>query len=96
MGSLQAYLWVKDMYRVKVQILPKDGVFDPQGQTVKSALERLGFGGIESVRIGKLIEMILNAEDGQEVRDRVVAMCEKLLANPVVESYRVLEVEEIS
>lgn len=83
------------MHRVKVQILPKDGVLDPQGQTVKGALERLGFEGIESVRIGKLIEMVLNAEDRREVRDRVIAMCEKLLANPVVESYRVLEVEKI-
>ncbi|MEN3008676.1 phosphoribosylformylglycinamidine synthase subunit PurS [Pseudothermotoga sp.] len=84
------------MYRVTVQILPKEGVFDPQGQTVKGALEKLGFEGVESVRMGKLIELVLDVKGEQEARVRVISMCEKLLANPVVESYKILGVEEIS
>ncbi|MBC7121681.1 MAG: phosphoribosylformylglycinamidine synthase subunit PurS [Pseudothermotoga sp.] len=83
------------MYRVKVQILPKEGVFDPQGQTVKGALEKLGFDGVKEVRLGKLIEIFLEAEDKTQVETQVTIMCEKLLANPVIESYHLLEVEEV-
>lgn len=83
------------MYKVKVQILPKEGVFDPQGHTVKGALEKLGFDGVKEVRLGKLVEIFLEAEDEAQVKTQVTAMCEKLLANPVVESYQILDVEEL-
>ncbi|WP_448524201.1 phosphoribosylformylglycinamidine synthase subunit PurS [Pseudothermotoga sp.] len=83
------------MYRVRVQILPKEGVFDPQGQTVKGALEKLGFNGVKEVRLGKLIEIVLDAEDESQVKERTKAMCEKLLANPIIETYQLLDVEEV-
>ncbi|WP_448536406.1 phosphoribosylformylglycinamidine synthase subunit PurS [Pseudothermotoga sp.] len=83
------------MYRVRVQILPREGVFDPQGQTVKGALEKLGFEEVKEVRLGKLIEIVLDAEDESQVKERTKAMCEKLLANPIIETYQLLDVEEI-
>ncbi len=67
--------------RVRVLVRPKAGILDPQGETVKGALPALGFGGVKSVRVGRLIEMELeNADD-------VDAMCRRLLANPTIEEY---------
>lgn len=86
---------VRKMYRVKVQILPKDGVFDPQGHTVKGALEKLGFNGVKEVRLGKLIEILIDVEDESQLMVQTKAMCEKLLANPIIESYQLLDVEEV-
>lgn len=83
------------MYRVRVQILPKEGVFDPQGYTVRGALEKLGFDGVKEVRLGKLIEITMEAEDENYVRTLVSAMCDRLLANPIVETYQLLDVEEV-
>ncbi len=68
-------------------IRPKAGILDPQGQTVERALPALGFDGVSDVRIGRLVE--LDVPDIAEVE----AMCEKLLANPLVEDYEVVEVE---
>ena len=73
--------------RVQVLIRPKAGILDPQGQTVERALPALGFDGVSEVRIGRLVE--LDVPDIGEVE----AMCEKLLANPLVEDYEVLAVE---
>ena len=75
------------MARVRVLVRPKEGILDPQGQTVERALPALGFDGVSDVRIGRLVEL--------EVPDigEVEAMCEKLLANPLVEDYEVVEVE---
>ncbi len=86
---------MRKMYRVRVQILPKEGVFDPQGQTVKGALEKLGFEKVREVRLGKLIEIVLDAEDESQVKETTKAMCEKLLANPIIETYQLLDVEEV-
>lgn len=86
---------MRKMYRVRVQILPKEGVFDPQGYTVRGALEKLGFDGVKEVRLGKLIEILMEAEDESHVRTLVSAMCDRLLANPIVETYRLLDVEEV-
>jgi phosphoribosylformylglycinamidine synthase subunit PurS len=72
------------MPKAKVYVTLKEGILDAQGSTVKTALEHLGF-GVDDVRIGKYIELRLPAGVGEaEVR----AMCDKLLANPVLESYR--------
>jgi phosphoribosylformylglycinamidine synthase len=73
--------------RARVLIRPKEGILDPQGQTVERALPALGFDGVSDVRIGRLVEL--------EVPDiaKVEAMCEKLLANPLVEDYEVVAVE---
>jgi phosphoribosylformylglycinamidine synthase subunit PurS len=69
--------------RARVLIRPKDGILDPQGQTVERALPALGFEGASQVRIGRLVE--LDVDDPSQVP----AMCEKLLANPLIEDYEV-------
>ena len=76
--------------RAKVHVSLKAGVLDPQGKAVGDALGRLGFGEVGGVRVGKTIELEL--KDGLSKADaekRVKEMCEKLLANTVIESYRV-------
>ena len=72
--------------KARVHVMLKDGVLDPQGAAVQHALGSLGFEGVESVRQGKVIE--LDLADGTS-EDTIVQMCEKLLANMVIESYRV-------
>ena len=72
--------------KATVHVMLKTGVLDPQGEAVRHALGALGFGGVNSVRQGKVIE--LDLADGASEAD-VTAMCEKLLANTVIESYRV-------
>lgn len=80
------------MTRAKVYVTLKKGVLDPQGKTVKNALDNLGFQGVEDVRIGKYMEITLKQASADQARAAVTAMCEKLLANTVIEDYRV-EVE---
>ena len=70
-----------DALKVRILVRPKAGILDPQGETVKGALPALGFGGVRSVRVGRLIEMEL------ESADEVEAMCRRLLANPTIEEY---------
>ncbi len=84
----RAWFWKDEGKAMKatVTVMLKQGVLDPQGEAVKSALGTLGFGGIQGVRQGKVIE--LDLADGTTEAD-VTAMCEKLLANTVIESYRV-------
>ncbi len=83
------------MYKAKIQITLKDGVLDPQGNAVKQALHHLGFAQVQDVRIGKLIEVFFDSNDQDLIKLRVKEMCEKLLANPVVERYSILSVEEV-
>ena len=72
--------------KVRVHVMLKDGVLDPQGEAVRHALGALGFDGVGSVRQGKVIEMDLAGGTSDET---VAEMCEKLLANTVIESYRI-------
>lgn len=72
----------------KVYITLKSGVLDPQGKTVQHALESLSFNEVRDVRVGKYIEIRLADEDLKVAEKRVKEMCEKLLANTVIESYR--------
>lgn len=72
-----------------VHITLKGGVLDPQGKAVESALSALGFSGIEGVRQGKFIELKLVESDKEKARLAVRAMCEKLLANTIIEDYAV-------
>ncbi|MDO8462207.1 MAG: phosphoribosylformylglycinamidine synthase subunit PurS [Deltaproteobacteria bacterium] len=72
----------------KVYITLKSGVLDPQGKTVQHALESLAFNEVRDVRIGKYIEIRLADADQKVSEKRVKEMCEKLLANTVIESYR--------
>jgi phosphoribosylformylglycinamidine synthase PurS subunit len=74
--------------RARVLIRPKEGILDPQGQTVERALPALGFEGVSGVRIGRMVE--LDVEDVS----RVGEMCERLLANPLIEDYEILVVDE--
>jgi phosphoribosylformylglycinamidine synthase subunit PurS len=76
-------------YSARVNVMLKEGIADPQGQTIERALPALGYSGVAEVRVGKLIELSLDAPDAQEAQRRVLDMCERLLANPVIESYEV-------
>ena len=73
--------------KVKIYITLKEGVLDPQGKAVEHALRGLGFEDVEGVRQGKLIELDLTDTDHKSARKRVADMCEKLLANTVIENY---------
>jgi phosphoribosylformylglycinamidine synthase len=75
--------------KAKVYITLKPGLLDAQGKTVNTALESLGFKSVKDVRIGKYIELELNGVKAATARKDVERMCQKLLANPVVETYRV-------
>ncbi|WP_425050691.1 phosphoribosylformylglycinamidine synthase subunit PurS [Psychromarinibacter sp. S121] len=75
--------------KARVQVMLKNGVLDPQGEAVRHALGSLGFDGVEGVRQGKLIELDLAETDAETARANVTAMCEKLLANTVIESYEI-------
>ena len=78
--------------RVHVRVIPRPGLLDPQGQAVEHALGSLGFTGVGNVRIGKAIELWVDASSSQEAEAIVRRMCERLLANPVTEDYEI-EVE---
>ncbi|RUS59970.1 phosphoribosylformylglycinamidine synthase subunit PurS [Pseudorhodobacter sp. E13] len=75
--------------KARVHIMLKDGVLDPQGEAVRHALGTLGFDGVQAVRQGKVIELDLTATDKAAAEAEVKAMCEKLLANTVIEKYSV-------
>ena len=75
--------------KARVTVLLKTGVLDPQGEAVRHALGALGFQRVSGVRQGKVIELDLSETDAAKAEADVKAMCEKLLANTVIESYRV-------
>lgn len=75
--------------KAKVHVRLKDGVLDPQGAAISRALAHLGFEGVRDVRQGKLIELELTESDPAAAERQVRAMCEQLLANPVIETYMV-------
>ena len=75
--------------KAKIHITLKTGVLDPQGKAIAHALEGLGFGGVRDVRQGKYIEILLDETDVASAKARVQAMCDTLLANTVIENYRV-------
>jgi phosphoribosylformylglycinamidine synthase subunit PurS len=73
--------------RFRVLIRPKDGILDPQGQAVERALPALGYEGVSNVHVGRMVE--LDVPGNGDVAGRVAEMCEKLLSNPLIESYEV-------
>jgi phosphoribosylformylglycinamidine synthase len=81
-------------YLARVYVSLKPTVNDPQGNTIADGLRSLGFGEVEGVRAGKYIEVRLTAASADEARARVDAMCDRLLANPVIETYS-YELEEL-
>lgn len=79
-------------YRVHVRVVPRTGLLDPQGQAVQHALSALGFREAANVRIGRAIELDVDAKTADDAVARARTMCDKLLANPVTEDY-IVEVE---
>ncbi|MBR9769006.1 MAG: phosphoribosylformylglycinamidine synthase subunit PurS [Paracoccaceae bacterium] len=75
--------------KARVYVMLKLGVLDPQGEAVRHALGALGFDGVQGVRQGKVIELDLAATDKAAAEAEVKVMCEKLLANTVIESYQI-------
>ncbi|MGY6706663.1 phosphoribosylformylglycinamidine synthase subunit PurS [Roseinatronobacter sp.] len=75
--------------KLRVFVTLKAGVLDPQGEAVRHALGALGFEGVNGVRQGKMIELDLAETDADKARAHAQAMCDKLLANPVIESYHI-------
>jgi phosphoribosylformylglycinamidine synthase PurS subunit len=75
---------------VKATILvrPKQGILDPQGEAVESALGHLGF-SVSEARVGKVVDLEVDSSDAAEARAQVERMCEQLLANPLIESFEV-------
>ncbi len=79
--------------RVKVFISLKQGVLDPQGKAVERSLHALGYGEVQDARMGKYIEFDMSASSREAAELRIREMCDKLLANPVIEDYR-FEIQE--
>ena len=74
-------------FRVHVRVTPRPGLLDPQGQAVEHALSSLGFAGVQQVRVGKAIELGIDAPDAAAAEAEARRMCERLLANPVTEDF---------
>lgn len=74
-------------FRVHVRVIPRPGLLDPQGQAVEHALGSLGFTGIQQVRVGKAIELGIEAADAAAAESAARRMCEQFLANPVTEDF---------
>ncbi|MFN4011921.1 phosphoribosylformylglycinamidine synthase subunit PurS [Pannonibacter sp.] len=75
--------------KARVTVTLKNGVLDPQGKAIEGALGALGFGGIGGVRQGKVFDIELSDRDTAKAREEIAAMCEKLLANTVIENYAI-------
>ncbi len=75
--------------KAKIHITLKAGVLDPQGKAIEGALTGLGFTGIGNVRQGKFIELEVSESDPAKARSQIEEMCQKLLANPVMENYEI-------
>lgn len=80
-------------YLVEVRVVPREGILDPQGKAVEGALSSLGFEGVGGVHVGRLITLTLAADSAESARDSAVAMCRKLLSNPVTEDFDVTVAE---
>ena len=78
--------------KAKIIVTPKKAVLDPQGKTVRNALEHMGYNGISAVRVGKYLEIELDGSDRETARKQLDEACHKFLSNPVIEDYR-LEIE---
>lgn len=83
------------MYKVKIHVLLKDDVLDPQGKTVQKALEHLNYEGVDHVRIGKYIEFLSSESNEATLSASVKEMCQKVLTNPVIEKFE-FNLEKVS
>ncbi|MGF1537082.1 MAG: phosphoribosylformylglycinamidine synthase subunit PurS [Elainellaceae cyanobacterium] len=78
-----------NQYHAQIYITLRPSVLDPAGTAVRSGLHQLGFERVGDVRIGKYVELSVAAEDPQKARQQIDQMCDRLLANPVIENYRI-------
>lgn len=74
--------------KARVHIFFKDSVFDPQGNTLAQSLRRVGFSKVKDVRVGKVIDVEISNQEKEEAKRDLQKMCEELLANPVIESFK--------
>ena len=81
LGKTRAFM------KAKIIVMPKRTVLDPQGKTVKHALESMNFTGIKDVRIGKFMEIEIEGGNAAELKQKIDDACHKLLSNPVIEDY---------
>ncbi|HKK26702.1 MAG TPA: phosphoribosylformylglycinamidine synthase subunit PurS [Gemmatimonadota bacterium] len=79
---------------MEIRVMPREGILDPEGQTIGRALGELGYEEVGSVRAGRVIRLTLEADDEREALERTAGMCEELLANPVIEDYEI-DVREV-
>lgn len=82
--------------KIRVLVTPKEGVLDPRGRAVQRSLHDLGYDSVADVRTGQVIHLELSTTDPDEALRQAREMCEKLLANPVIESYELETVSESS
>ncbi|MFC7440756.1 phosphoribosylformylglycinamidine synthase subunit PurS [Laceyella putida] len=83
------------MFKATIYVTLKESVLDPQGVAVKGSLHTLGFTGVQDVRIGKRVEVLLDCEDRAEAEKQVKELGEKVLSNPVIENFT-FELEEVA
>jgi phosphoribosylformylglycinamidine synthase subunit PurS len=74
--------------KATVLVRPKPGILDPQGEAVESSLRQLGF-PVAGARVGRVVDLEVEATDPEEAREKLAEMCERLLANPLIESYEI-------
>jgi phosphoribosylformylglycinamidine synthase subunit PurS len=84
-----------DRYYARIYVTLRSSVLDPAGTAVESGLKQMGYTGVEEVRIGKYIEMKLTATDETDAKTQLDQMCDRLLANPVIENY-CFEIEQLT
>ena len=75
--------------KARVYVTLKPGVLDPQGQATQKTLGRLGYDNVQNVRIGKYVELEVDGKSGDEARSQIDEMCRRLIANTVIEDYRI-------
>lgn len=81
-------------YHARIYVTLRSSVLDPAGTAVESGLKQMGYTGVEGVRIGKYVEMNLTAKDEADAKKQLDEMCDRLLANPVIENY-CFEIEQL-
>lgn len=74
--------------KVKIYVTLKEGILDPQGKTIQHSLLTLGYSSVTDVRIGKYIEINMNGASEEAIETQIKEMCNKLLANPIIEDFR--------
>lgn len=82
-------------YHARIYITLRSSVLDPAGTAVQSGIKQMGYPDVEGVRIGKYVEMNLQAQDEAEAKTQLDRICDRILANPVIENYR-FEIEQLN